>query len=142
MGKFGAVLAILLSSLCSAANYSTPKPGDPLRSEVLDALRPRVENEVGQEVLFKIDQLRVSPRFAFLTAQPLTKSQEPIDYSKTKFANSVREGLFDDWLCALLEKKDGEWKVLACEIGATDVPFVPWPEAFGVPREIIFGEQQ
>jgi hypothetical protein len=134
-------LLVLLTSVCMGQTYSTPQPGDPLRGKVLDALRPEVEEELGQEVLFKINDLRVSERFAFVSAQPLTNSQEPIDYSKTKYAEDVKEGIFDDWLCALLVKEDDKWNVVALEIGATDVPFVGWPEAYGVPREVVFGRE-
>jgi len=133
------VLLLSLTSVCIAQTYLTPQPGDPLRKKVLDALRPQVEDALGQEVLFKINDLRVSKRFAFVSAQPLTKSHEPIDYSRTKFAEDVKDGSFDDWLCALLVKEDGEWSVAAVEIGATDVPFMGWPEAYGVPRDIVFG---
>lgn len=143
IGMIRILLASLLvfTSVCIAQTYSTPQPGDPVRKKVLDALRPDVEEELGQEVMFKINDLRVSKRFAFVSAQPLTSSQEPINYSKTKFAEDVKEGIFDDWLCALLVKEGAKWNVVALEIGATDVPFVNWPEAFGVPREVVFGSE-
>lgn len=141
MKGIATALFLLLPVIGVTADYHTPKPGDPLRKTLLDALRVDVEEELGQEVLFKIDDLRVSSEWGFLSGRPLTKSQGPIDYSRTKYAQAVRDGAFDDWICALFVKENGHWFVAAYVIGATDVPYVAWPENYGVPREIVFGEQ-
>lgn len=135
------LLTLGLLATAAGAQIWTPEPGSVLREEVLDAFRAPVEKQLGQQVVFKVSVLRVSDGWAFLNAQPLTKAgQKEIDYSKTKFADDVREGFFDDWLCALAKKKNGRWVVVALEIGATDVPFEPWPEKFGAPRALMFGQ--
>jgi hypothetical protein len=126
-------------------NDETPKPDDsaPLgvaatSEDMIEVLRQAVESELGQAVVIDIDELRSDDQWAFVTAVSLTVDRTPIDYSRTKFADDVTDGVFDDWLCALLANDEGRWKMVALEIGATDAPFVDWPERYGVPRAIVF----
>lgn len=122
---------------------SPPSPssviaGAATTEDMLETLRKAVESELEQPVFIDVDKLRRDERWAFVTAVSLTADREPIDYSRTKFAHDVADGVFDDWLCALLQNDEGRWTVVALEIGATDAPFVDWPERYGVPRTIVF----
>ncbi len=143
ISKISLLFCILIfgTQLATAEEFTTPKPGSALRKEVLNAFRNPIENDLNQKVLFKVNDLRVSGRWAFINAQTLTPAQNEIDYTKTKYAEDVREGFFDDWICALAEKVGGKWKVHVFIIGATDVPYVAWPETYGVPRDIVMGRQ-
>lgn len=49
----------------------------------------------------------------------------------------IRDGVFDDWLCALLRRREGRWQAVVVEIGATDVPRVGWSEQYEAPRDIF-----
>ena len=97
----------------------------------------RVEAEIGQPVRFRVHTLRTDGRWAFVSALPLTKEHGRIDYATTKFAADVEEGLFDDGLRALLEKRGDRWTITAFEIGATDAGFVDWPDRHGAPVGLL-----
>jgi hypothetical protein len=49
----------------------------------------------------------------------------------------VQAGAFDDAIFALLRWTDGSWKVLAYDIGATDVSWAPWASDYGAPETIF-----
>jgi hypothetical protein len=121
-----------------ASNGDSESPTD----AALRVLRDTVAREVGQPVTLDIDTERSDGRWTFVTGVARTLERRPIDYSRTKFADAVKEGMFDDGLCALLERTGATWKIVALEIGATDVPFVDWPERFGVPRELVLPSKQ
>lgn len=104
---------------------------------MLTTLRRAVEAELGQPVRIEIDDRRGNQRWGFVTAVARSPDGGAIDYASTKYAPDIEDGVFDDWLCALLERDGEEWRVVALEIGATDVPFVDWPERYGVPRDIV-----
>ena len=105
---------------------------------MLEVVQKAVESELQQPVFVEVDKLHKDDQWAFVTAVSLTADRQPIDYSKTRYAADVADGVFDDWLCALLENRDGYWELVALEIGATDVPFVDWPDRYGVPKAILF----
>jgi hypothetical protein len=127
-----------------AASPAGVAPGDSgaasdsaLAGDAMSALREAVAREVGQPVVLEIDKRREDERWVFVTAVARTADGKPIDYTRTRFADAVKEGIFDDWLCALLERQGARWKVVALDIGATDVPYVDWPERFQVPRQLV-----
>lgn len=116
----------------SGAASDAVTAGDPI-----EVLRAAVARELGQPVALEVDKRREDERWVFVTAAARTADGKPIDYMRTRFADAVKEGVFDDWLCALLERDGARWKVVALEIGATDVPYVDWPERFGVPGRLV-----
>lgn len=122
----------------SGPDESAPLQVSTTSEDLFQVLRQAVEYELGQAVVIDVDELRSDDQWAFVTAVSLTADRTPIDYSRTKFADDVSDGVFDDWLCALLENDGGRWKLVALEIGATDAPFVDWPERYGVPKAIVF----
>ena len=110
-------------------------------STPLEAISPAVEKILGMPVQLNIHELRNNNEWTFLTATPLTADGKAIDYSSTIYAEDIREGYFDDWLCALVQKSDGgKWYVVALDIGATDAPFVDWPDRYGVPKALVVPE--
>jgi len=126
----------------SAPKPKTHGPASKLTAEegMLETLRMGVESELEQPVIIDVDELRADEHWAFVTAVPLQPDGNRIDYSRTKFAPDLEDSTIDDWLCALLKNDGEEWRIVALEIGATDVPFVDWPERFGVPETIVFSE--
>ncbi len=92
------------------------------------------------EVSLDVETLLQNDEWAFISGLPLTAAGQPIDYSQTKFATAIREGYFDDGFVALAKRKrEGvdDWELTALSLGATDAPFVSWPEQFGVPKELV-----
>ncbi|WP_260583321.1 hypothetical protein [Sphingopyxis sp. PET50] len=111
---------------------------DPLRKTLLDALRPAIEADLGQPVQFVVRKLRKQNEWAFAHVMPQTKAGTPVDYSGTRYAEALREGMFDDGdIFALLENKKGAWTVRDFVVGPTDVAYAGWPEQYGAPYPLF-----
>ncbi len=98
----------LLSSIFGVAVSAedsdlTPLPGNPLRKQVLDALRSEVKRFHGLDVVFVVQHLKVKDGWAWVDTMP----QSPD--GKNRY-----EGI-----SALLQLKDGVWNV--AEIPCTEV---------------------
>lgn len=134
------LLALLLVTLPAAA-IATPREigrGDPLRSVLLDALRQSVEANLGQKLIFVVDELRVEDAWAFATVAPRTPAGASVDFSRTPHAERQREGMLDgDTIYALLRREGGNWRVVTWVIGPTDVTYAGWPEEFGAPWSLF-----
>jgi hypothetical protein len=115
----------------------TPPPGDPERKAIMDALRTPVERELRRRVIFKVDHLNVQDGWAFMRGAPLQPDGAPMDYRGTPYQQAMDNGAFDDWICALLHRRGGEWRVLQYVIGATDVVYEGWDHRFGAPPAIF-----
>lgn len=115
----------------------TPQPGSPERKAIVDALRIPVKAELNKEVIFKISRLKIQGDWAFLAGVPLKPDGSEMDYRGTIHAEAIREGAFDCGIFALLQKRNGQWKTVRYIIGATDVPYVDWPQEFGAPAVIF-----
>lgn len=111
--------------------------GDPTRKAVLDALRKPVEKELRQRVKFKVDHFKTQDTWAFLRGVPQKANGKPIDYRKTPYQRLIREQVFDDGFCALLQKRRGVWHVVQYVIGATDVPWDGWDKQYKAPSAIF-----
>jgi hypothetical protein len=96
---------------------ATPAPLE--RKAVLNALRPAVERKLGPNVEFVVQVFRVENGWAFVMADPQHKGGKPIDGHRIfgdDFENM--DGLRVD---AVLQLKNGRWRVVDLGIGATDV---------------------
>lgn len=122
-----------------ASVLSTPAKGSPERAAILDAIRPWVEAELGQPVIFAVDHLAMKDGYAFLSGRPLQANGERIDYTTTKYRQDLQEGVFDDHLSALVRQSGAGWTLVASSLGATDVPWITWPSDHGAPKEIFPG---
>lgn len=120
-----------------AAAPQTPKPGSPERKAILEALRVPVQRELKKPVVFKVDHLRVRDGWAFMTGVPQQPGGKKMDYRGTKWSEAIRAGAFDDWVCALLRKRDGKWRVVDRALGATDVVWDGWHEKHRAPRALF-----
>src|SRR5436190_1076754 len=91
------VLALLLATITVAQAPKVVKPDmkNPLRKTILDALRPSIEKDLGQKVIFKVDIMRVYQGWAFLHVHPIQPNSKPIDFAKTKYKEALKEGMFD-----------------------------------------------
>ena len=131
------LLAVFPSDAAAQGEVSTPRSGDRERRAILDALRVPVEKELGPKVVFKVDHLKVQGGWAFLRGVPQRPGGKAVDYKGTVYERAREDGVFDDWVCALLRKRGGKWQVIKYVIGATDVPYVGWDEEFGAPAAIF-----
>lgn len=116
----------------------TPPRNDPERQSILDALRVPVEKVLKSKVVFKVDHLKVKDKWAFLRGVPRQFDGKEINYRPTIYWQQIRDGVFDDWICALLRERDEEgWTVVQYVIGATDVAYEGWGEEYRAPADIF-----
>ena len=105
--------------LAAAVALIAASPAPTVRKAVLDALRPPVEAKLGPNVEFVVQAIRVEDGWAFVMADPQRKGGKPIDGNRIfgeDFENM--DGLRVD---AVLQLRNGRWKVVDYGIGATDV---------------------
>lgn len=135
----GALLVWLLiaPSLAIGGDVYTPKPGTGERSQIIGAVRAAVARELNEPFKLLVRRLNVQGDWAFLTATPQQPNARPYDYTGTRYQAMIEDGTFDDWLCALLRRRQGRWDVVALEIGATDVPYAGWRERYQAPAAIF-----
>lgn len=115
----------------------------PLRKPLLDALRPLVEKDLRQKVLFRVDFIRVLGDFAFLKTEPRTPADKPLDFTKTHYKSLIDQGVFDGPVCyALVKKVEGRWVGQVHVIGPSDVTWANWTEVpYRAPRALLLPEQ-
>jgi hypothetical protein len=135
-GRSLLVIAAWLSlTACQQAD-----PGPSRTTSAIEVVQAAIEKELDMAVSLKVETFRQNDEWAFLAGLPLTADGNRIDYSQTKFADDVREGYFDDGFVALTRrarKGVDDWSLVALSLGATDAPFVGWPEEFGVPKALV-----
>jgi hypothetical protein len=113
------VKVLLAAIAVAAASFAVPPPGSELRRQLLDSLRPTVEQRLGPNVAFKVTLIRVQRDWAFVVADPQRRGGRPIDGRKLfgqHFDNM--DGLRVD---AVLRLQANRWVVVDYAIGATDV---------------------
>jgi hypothetical protein len=133
----------------SAMQRATPAPAarpldvdgrDPRRKALLDALRPVIEQDLGQSVQFVVETLRERDGSAFAAVHPRTPQGRPIDFAKTSHAQRLADGALDgDTVFALLQYRDGRWQVREYAVAPTDVAWTGWAESYGAPDAIFVG---
>jgi hypothetical protein len=116
---------------------SSPQPGSTERKAILRALRVAVQTELKRQILFKVDHLKVQNQWAFLRGVPQQPNGKPMNYKGTPYQEASRLGVFDDWICALLRKQRGKWRVVTYVIGATDVAYDGWDKQYQAPAAIF-----
>ena len=129
MGNFTAVyrprvlaakaLVAALALIGAAQNHVVPPPGSTLRGQILGALRPKIEKQLGPNVEFKVALIRVENDWAVVEADPRRKGGKPIEGccifgDRYENMDSLR-------VAAVLRKKSGHWVLIDHRIGATDV---------------------
>jgi hypothetical protein len=130
------VVTLAATALAQATPY-TPKAGSAERKAIMDSLRAPVEKRLRKPVIFKVDHLKVQDGWAFLRGVPQRPGGLPMDYSGTGYEQAQKDGIFDDWICALLKNRGGKWEVVIFVIGATDVVYEGWDERYRAPSAIF-----
>lgn len=126
---------MVVAALAGASDIGV---GDAQRRVLLDALRPVVERDLEQKVIFVVRTLRRQDRWAFAHVMPQTPVGGAIDFRRTHHAERVEAGIFDGPdIYALLEMRDGRWTVRDFVVGPTDVTYAGWPEDYGVPAGLF-----
>ena len=116
-----------------------PKPGNPLRKAVLDGLRPVIQKDLGQKVVFIVGDIRVVEDWAYVQVTPVQTNSKPIDFTKTRYKEAIDEGFFDgSTTYALLRKQGEQWVTMTFQVGPTDVCWMGWSEApYNAPGRVL-----
>jgi hypothetical protein len=123
----------LLLPAAGEAQFTTPKAGTAERKLVLDAARVPVERDLGQPIVFEVTTLRVTPDWAFVHGMPKRPDGGPVDYSKSIYADDVKDGSFSGQAAVLLARDGAGWRVVTYSVGFGDVVWDSWDEEFGAP---------
>jgi hypothetical protein len=111
---------------------------DPRRDALLDALRPSIETDLGQSLIFEVDTLRESDGSAFAVVRPRTPAGKPIDFANTRHAQRLEDDVLDgDTVYAILQYRDGRWQVREYAVGPTDVAWTRWAQDYSAPEAIF-----
>lgn len=122
----------------SAENVQVLTATDPRTSAILAGLTPVIAEDLGQQVLLKIEVLRIGGGYAYFVGEPRTLADQPIDFAATHYRQAIDAGMFDGQrLSAYLREEKGAWKVLAFAQGPTDLPDIGWPDEFGGPFDLL-----
>ena len=131
------LLAITIAVPIFGQSAYTPEKGSPERKAILDALRVPVERDLKQKIVFVADNFKVQGNWAFVGGTPQNTNGGSPDYGRTKYADAVDSGAFDNNFFALLKKTAGKWKVTTYAIGCTDVCFTDWWSRYKAPKAIF-----
>lgn len=127
----------LLAGAADAQSIYTPEKSSPERKSILDALRVPVERDLRQPVVFAVETVNVSGTWAFLGGSPQAAGGGRPDYSRTRYADAIKYGAFDNNIFALLKKTSGKWRVVTHQIGCTDVCYAIWWRQFKAPKDLF-----
>jgi hypothetical protein len=121
-----------------AAEIESPPRGSPLRTELLDAVRPAFEEQVGAPVEFVVHDLNVMGDWAYGNVRLQRPGGAEIDWSATKFAEDVKQGMFDAENNVFLLQREGEaWNLVELALGPTDVAWDWWRQQHNLPYELF-----
>lgn len=129
--------ALVLASPALAQRVERVARGAPMRTELLDAMRPLFEEATGGPVEFVVRKLNVVGRFAYAEVTPQRPGGRPIDWRQTRLREAARTGTMSNISMVLLEQSGRAWLVAEYVIGPTDVAWIPWAEARRLPEALF-----
>ncbi len=117
------ILLLTLTTTAHAQSYTEPARGSDLRADLLDAIRPHIEWDLGAPVEFVVWDLRATETAAFASLMAQRPGGAAIDLYETPAATrgdvdpEVGDGAT---VQALLVKSGDMWVAVHYGIGATD----------------------
>lgn len=133
------VFALGLSTLATAQDWSEPARGSQVRKDLMDAIRPLAQWQLGAPVQFVVDELRLFDDRALAFLSPQRPGGAPIDvYTIPAVKRGEWQVDADGYLAemdglsimALLVKSGNTWVAQHFSIGATDL-WIADPEICG-----------
>jgi len=118
-----AIVVLILSVASAAAQVYEPERGTRERSDLMDALRPHAEWNLGRPVEFVITTLRSNGTIAFATVEPQRPGGVAIALEDTPLAARGEDFSFYDGttMHAIFQKSGATWVAVHWAIGPTDV---------------------
>lgn len=137
-GIFLTVVGLITLGLSvSGQTVQHPDKGSAERSALLDTLRPPVEKELKQNIVFVINQINVQGQWAFVDGRLQTKDGRVPIWKITRYAQAASYGAQSDGISALLKRSGTGWRVVTKAIGCTDVCYVDWWKLYKAPKAIF-----
>jgi hypothetical protein len=115
----------------------TPKRGDALRKSLMNAARDPISADIGQRVIFVVAVLNTDGQWAYLQARPVQPNGSEINWSKTPFANEIRQGVMSDVAMVLMFRDGDVWRVVDYVLGPTDVFWLNWIDAYDLTKKLF-----
>lgn len=140
--QFSAACFLALAA-CSPPAATAPEAAiaspDASRDAVLAVLTPVIASEIGKEVALEATTANISNGWAYIVAQPRNVDGSAIDWMTTNLASRHENGAMDESgaVYALLQQQNGAWVVVEHVIAPTDVAWLGWAEAHGVPAGVV-----
>lgn len=88
--------------------------GNAERRELIDIVRPMVEELLHPPVTFEVETVRRAGAYAYLRMTPIRPTGEPIDVEATKLKNKSIGVLTE----VVLKREDGQWKLQKGTVGS------------------------
>ena len=126
-----------LSVTALSQDVSHPEKGSPERAVLLDTLRPSVEKELKQNIVFVINQINVQGQWAFVDGRLRTSDGKIPNWKGTPYAQAAGYGAQSDGISALLKRTGNTWHIVTKAIGCTDVCYVDWWKRYKAPKAIF-----
>lgn len=104
----------------------------------MNAARGPVSFDIGEQVIFVVQELRSNGVWAYLEAVPHQPDGRPLDWNRTKLAAQWRADMMSDIIMVLLHKTNGRWQVVDHIVGPTDVYWFGWVDQYGLPESLFF----
>lgn len=123
--------------LCLPATAAPLKYGDPVRKELMNAVRPRVERALRTKVIFRVSTANRVGDWAFMIAEPRNPDGSAIRYEKTPLAKEWASGAFGGLVIGLFRKQGKHWTIRRYDFGASDVVWLDWGKQTGAPRAVF-----
>jgi Caspase domain len=131
-------VAVVTPPPAPALAQELPGKGSPLRGKLLDAARPAFAAETGGPVEFSVRRLAVFGDWAFGDVSLQRPGGQPIDWMATKFAQDLRQDMFNPgYAYFLLKKTGGGWSVAEISVGPTDVAWDSWRQKYKIPEALF-----
>lgn len=135
----GLILALCVAAAAQAQPVTALDRSHPLRTQLLDALRPTIQAETGGPVSFVVNTINVMGEWAYVGATPVRRNGSPIDWRATKFKQAVEDDMFSGLVMALLRRDGKSWTVVDFVVGPTDVYWYEWVEKYKLPETMFAG---
>jgi hypothetical protein len=128
---------LILALAVPAQTVDHPEKGSTERSALLETLRPSIEKELKQKVVFVINQINVQGTWAFIDGRLRTTEGKVPNWKNTRYAQAASYGAQSDGISALLKRTGKTWRIVTQAIGCTDVCYVDWWKRYKAPKAIF-----
>jgi hypothetical protein len=128
-----------IAMVCAASGSLAWQPprNSPERAAIMDSIRPSVERELDQPVIFRVEALNIEGPWAFASVRALQPNGRPVDWRRTRHAQAIANDAMSDSILALLRGGGQQWQVVEFALGPTDVPWEEWAETHRIPRSLF-----